>query len=108
MGMFTKGNGPMIKPMDMVYTRTWTELAMRVIGKRISNMAKGKRLGQTEQCTREIIFLEKNKDSEFLHGLMAQSTTDSSTTTISKEKGNIVGLMVGLSQVCGKETKCME
>jgi hypothetical protein len=96
----------MIRQKALVYILIWMELNMKVNGKKINNMARAKRLGQMEHCTRETMYMGRNMELASSYGQMDLFIMANSSTIILKVKVNTNGLMVELLKVIGKTTRC--
>lgn len=107
MEMSMRVTGIMIKQKVMAYILIWMEHNIKVLGKMINSMVKGKKRGQMVLVMREIIFLVKNMERELSYGLMVPYILVNSTTIILKVLANINGQMGDHSMETGKIIKCM-
>jgi hypothetical protein len=107
MGMSMRVIGFPIKLKVMEFTLTWMVLNTKANGRRINSTVRVKRHGQTVQCTKVTISMERNTASVTSSGVMARYTRGNSTTTILKVKVNTDGQMAGHSEASGRITKCM-
>lgn len=73
--------GSMIRQRGLEFILTWMELNMKVSGKKTNSMAKEKKLGLTEQCTKVNTFMGRNMVLVSFSGLTNLSTLVNSITT---------------------------
>ena len=82
------------------------ERYIRVIGTKISNMAKEKRRGQINQNMMEILSTEQNMDLESSHGQIIQAMSVNSSIITSAEKVSISGETSAAITDHGKKIRC--
>lgn len=97
--------GRMIKPMVMEYIVTWTELDMKVIGKKINNMEKDLKHGLMEPAIEETMLKVKNTGQVVSLGLMEVLILVNSMIITLKESEFINGQTEENMMVNGKTTK---
>lgn len=76
MEMYTMVSGKMTKLMDMVYTITLMELAMKAGGLKTNNTVKGKRSGRIMHVTKANTKTAKSMDTVNFYGRTGQLTPE--------------------------------
>jgi len=102
-----KESGLLIKLMDLEFILILMVLSILEFGVKTSSMERGKRVGLMELVMKEIMFLERNRDTGISNGQMDLSTLDSSSIIISKALENIDGLMAEAIMENGETIRCM-
>ena len=105
MEIFMTGFGRMIRHMDMASILISMKPDIKVIGKKTNNTEKVSKHGPMVQAMKETISKARNMVLASSHGLMAAHIKDSSTRTISRDKGSINGQMDVSMRVNGRTIK---
>jgi len=66
----------MIRQKGLESTHIWMERNTKETGKTISKVDRVKRVGRMEPYMKAIMLMERNMDSEFSNGQMAQNTKE--------------------------------
>ena len=108
METYMKGNGLMIKHMDLVSIPILMVLNMKVIGRKINKKGAAKKNGLMGQAMKGNINKEKNLDMEFLNGQMGVLTKEISKIIILMERVLIHGGIKENMKEIGKIIKWMD
>ena len=101
-----KDSGSRIRPMVRELMNIETVPSTTVTGKKIDQMALVLRRGQVEQSSKATISKERRSELASSPGSTDLSIVESSTTTISTERGLTNGPMAANTRASGEQTKC--